>query len=162
MPKEPKKTTKESIQKSSHTLQKFFHLPIFFRKENLKRCISKGEVRKVKIIYFIVFIALVIIPNLLMVGYWSVYEEQLLSPDPFGWRAPFKENIIEGGKAIAAGLTIFSKIFLAYLTIWVAVKLGIRVGWSVILGIVAMLPLLVWVSVVIILTRKPEIAKQQN
>ena len=109
--------------------------PFFF----FERCTSKKEVKKVKVIYFIIFIALIIIPRL------SIFISD-------------KEGVIVG-MIIMFGflLGLFAKPLLAYITIWAAWKFGLGVGRTALLGIMAILPILVWVSIIIILTQKPQV-----
>jgi len=123
--------------------------PFFF----FERCSSKDEVKKVKIIYLVIFIALIVIPFLLLSGYTSLYEEELYSPYP----SLYREQVIEAREALVGILTFFAKIFLAYITIWVGSKFGMRTGWIVLFAIMAILPLLVWISFIIILTKKPSV-----
>lgn len=54
----------------------------------------------------------------------------------------------------AAFLTIITKIGAIILTIWYGLKVGIKNVWAWVLGFSTLLPLMVWISAAILLTRK--------
>lgn len=54
----------------------------------------------------------------------------------------------------AAFLTIITKVGAIILTIWYGLKVGIKNIWAWVLGFATLLPLMVWVSAAILLTRK--------
>ena len=54
----------------------------------------------------------------------------------------------------AAFLTVVTKIGVIILTIWYGLKVEIKNVWAWTLGFVTLLPLMVWVSAAILLTRK--------
>lgn len=55
---------------------------------------------------------------------------------------------------LAALLTVITKIGFVILTIWYALKVGIKPAWAWLLGFSTLLPLMVWISAIILLTRK--------
>jgi len=87
-----------------------------------------------KKIYIIWFLILVLPPILARVGVES--RNLALSED------------------LAALLTIISKVGVIILTIWYGLKVGIKLVWAWVLGFATLLPLMVWISAVILLTRK--------
>src|SRR3989344_6088466 len=54
----------------------------------------------------------------------------------------------------AALLTIITKVGVIILTIWYGLKIGIKNVWAWVLGFATLLPLMVWISAAILLTRK--------
>jgi len=54
----------------------------------------------------------------------------------------------------AALLTIITKVGAIILTIWYGLKVGIKNVWAWVLGFATLLPLMVWISAAILLTRK--------
>lgn len=54
----------------------------------------------------------------------------------------------------AALLTIITKVGVIILTIWYGLKVGIKNIWAWVLGFATLLPLMVWISAAILLTRK--------
>lgn len=54
----------------------------------------------------------------------------------------------------AALLTIITKVVVIILTIWYGLKVGIKNVWAWVLGFATLLPLMVWISAAILLTRK--------
>lgn len=54
----------------------------------------------------------------------------------------------------AAFLTIITKVGVIILTIWYGLKIGIKNVWAWVLGFATLLPLMVWISAAILLTRK--------
>lgn len=87
-----------------------------------------------KKIYIIWFLILVLPPILARVGVES------------GNLAPSED--------LAALLTIISKVGVIIVTIWYGSKVGIKPVWAWVLGFATLLPLMVWISAVILLTRK--------
>lgn len=57
---------------------------------------------------------------------------------------------------LAALLTIITKTGFVILTIWYALKVGIKPVWAWLLGFSTLLPLMVWISAIILLTRKTD------
>lgn len=55
---------------------------------------------------------------------------------------------------LAALLTIITKVGVIILTIWYGLKVGIKNVWAWVLGFATLLPLMVWISAAILLTRK--------
>jgi len=55
---------------------------------------------------------------------------------------------------LAAFLTVITKAGIIILTIWYGLKVGIKNVWAWVLGFATLLPLMVWISAVILLTRK--------
>ncbi len=55
---------------------------------------------------------------------------------------------------LAALLTIVTKVGVIILTIWYGLKVGIKNVWAWVLGFATLLPLMVWISAAILLTRK--------
>lgn len=105
---------------------------------NMSNKNSNLQAKKVKIIYEIIFIVLIVIHLFVRGGY---------------------------GVGLAV-LGIFAILFRAYITIWAANKFGITFFWSTLLGIIAALPLpFCLVPPIIILRRKPIVeitAKNKN
>jgi len=63
---------------------------------------------------------------------------------------------------LAAILTIVSKIGAIILTIWYALKTRMQKVWAWILGLSTLLPFMVWVSLLILLSRKPMTKKEEE
>lgn len=57
---------------------------------------------------------------------------------------------------LAALLTIISKIGMIIITIWYGLKVGIGNVWAWVLGLSTLFPLMTWISLIILLSRKPD------
>lgn len=57
---------------------------------------------------------------------------------------------------LAALLTIISKIGIIIITIWYGLKVGVGNVWAWVLGLITLLPLMTWISLIILLSRKLE------
>lgn len=56
---------------------------------------------------------------------------------------------------VAEVLTLAGKLGLIAITIWYALKVRMKKHWAWVLGLSTLLPLMAWVSFIILLTRKP-------
>lgn len=93
----------------------------------------QNNFRKTYIIWFLVLVLSSIILRLgTVIGYIAISE------------------------SFAALLTIISKAGFVILTIWYGLKIGIKKAWAWVLGLATLLPLMPWISAVILLRRKPQ------
>lgn len=95
--------------------------------------------KKAYIVWFIVLIAPAIISKIAgYAGYPLLTEEE------------------------AMVITVIAKIGFIVLTIWYALKIKIKAIWATLLGLSTLLPLMSWVSLIILLTRKAGESKKQK
>jgi len=81
---------------------------------------------------------------------------------PILLRIGFEAGEIAISEDLAAFLTIVSKIGAIILTIWYALKTRMQKVWAWILGLSTLLPFMVWVSLLILLSRKPLTKKEEE
>lgn len=56
---------------------------------------------------------------------------------------------------VAEFMTLVGKLGLIAITIWYALKVKMKKHWAWVLGLSTLLPLMTWISFIILLTRKP-------
>ncbi len=66
----------------------------------------------------------------------------------------FRLGGVELFEELAVLLTIITKFGLIILTIWYGLKVGIKNIWAFVLGLSTLIPLMPWISMIILLTRK--------
>ena len=130
---------------------------------SFKKCESELEVKRVKKVYLVIFIGLFIIPFIIV----SITVTKLLLPIyEVGLGEGNFVNIEERIEAIRPILFIigfisfFIYLLLFYITIWACLKLGMEKILSILWGIVALLPLISFVTLIVILSQKPTFIKQ--
>lgn len=81
---------------------------------------------------------------------------------PILLRSGFEAGEIFISEDLAALLTTISKIGAIILTIWYALKTRMQKVWAWVLGLSTLLPFMVWVSLLILLNRKPITKKEEE
>lgn len=123
---------------------------------SFKKCESESEIRKVKIIYSIIFIVSFIVS----IGTVALISETVMMPTYEKMLEEGDFNIEQEMEKLEKSLTITGfipfliQIFLLYFTVWACLKLGMRKLASILWGIVALAPFISLVPFIIILTRK--------
>jgi len=126
---------------------------------SFKKCELESEIRKVKIIYSIIFLVLFVVS----IGTVALISKIIMLPtyEKMLGEGDFNIEKIEKemGKLKKISMTTGSisflfQIFLLYLTIWACLKLGMGKIPSVLWGIVALVPFVSLVPFIIILTQK--------
>jgi len=126
---------------------------------SFKKCQSESEIRKVKIIYSIIFIILFVVS----IGMVALISETVMAPTyekmlgegNFGIEKIEKETEnLKKISEVTGFMSFLFQIFLLYLTIWACLKLGMGKIPSILWGIVALVPFVSLIPFIIILTRK--------
>jgi hypothetical protein len=124
---------------------------------SFKKCELESEIRKVKIIYSIIFIILFVVS----IGTVLLINETIISPiyekglgeGDFEIIEKETENLKKISE-VTGSMSFLFQIFLLYLTIWACLKLGMGKIPSILWGIVALVPFVSLIPFIIILTRK--------
>lgn len=126
---------------------------------SFKKCESESEIRKVKMIYLIVFVVVFIVS----VGVVALISKTIMMPTYETLMGESDFNVVNIGRemrflqkflVITGLISLFFQIFLFYLTFWACFKLGMGKIPSILWGIVALAPFVSVIPFVIILTRK--------
>ena len=124
---------------------------------SFKKCELESEIRKVKIIYSIIFIVLFVVS----IGTVALISKTIMLPIYERGLGEGDFDIVEKEmeklekiSMITRPLSFPFQIFLLYLTIWACLKLGMRKIPSILWGIVALAPFVSLIPFIIILTRK--------
>jgi len=122
---------------------------------SFKKCESKSEARKVKIIYSILFIVLFVVSNSIATGIVPSLILKYCSPFGVDFKGGWERiEACEKFTRVIAIINYPSGLLLLLLTIWAALKVGIKRGSSLFFGFLALLPVVSLTPFIIILTRK--------